>query len=129
MAAARAPRSPTLPLLLLLLSCVRSFAAHAEEPPVAEPPAAAEPADGCEGEVPADAEGIDAVRAGLHRGVCSTARYVDRLFGRENQFSEYEDDTNGRASVTLGWDEQDHNWPAHWYWPGWVISPVWMAEW
>jgi hypothetical protein len=47
------------------------------------------------------------MRAGIQRGVCSTARFVDRLFGRENQFSEYEDESNGRASVTLGWDEQD----------------------
>ena len=52
-------------------------------------------------------EGIDTVRAGIHRGVCSTARFVDRVFGRDNQFSEYKDDTNGRAGVTLGWDEQD----------------------
>lgn len=108
MVAARAPRSPTTPLLLLLLSCAPTLAAHADDPPAAEAPAQAEPEDGCEGELPADAKGIDSVRAGLHRGVCSTARYVDRLFGRENQYSEYEDDTNGRASVTLGWDEQDH---------------------
>lgn len=53
------------------------------------------------------AEGLDAMREGLERGVCSTARFVDRLFGRENEYSEYEDDSNGRASVTLGWNEQD----------------------
>ncbi len=47
------------------------------------------------------------MRAGLERGVCSTARFVDRLFGRENEYSEYEDESNGRASVTLGWNEQD----------------------
>jgi hypothetical protein len=32
---------------------------------------------------------------------------VDRVFGGENEYSEYEDESNGRASVTLGWDEQD----------------------
>jgi hypothetical protein len=47
------------------------------------------------------------MREGLERGVCSTARFVDRLFGGENEYSEYEDDANGRASVTLGWNEQD----------------------
>jgi hypothetical protein len=62
--------------------------------------------DGCRGEEPPDAQGIDTVRAGLQRGVCSTARFVDRLFGRENQYSEYEDETNGRASIALGWDEE-----------------------
>ena len=63
--------------------------------------------DGCRGEVKPEAQGIDTMRAGLQRGVCSTARFVDRIFGRENQFSEYEDHSNGRAGVTLGWDEQD----------------------
>ena len=63
--------------------------------------------DGCRGETPPDAQRIDNVRASLERGVCSTARFVDRVFGRENQYSEYEDDTNGRASVALGWDEDD----------------------
>jgi hypothetical protein len=61
--------------------------------------------DGCRGETPPDAQGIDTVRAGLQRGVCSTARFVDRVFGRDNQYSEYEDETNGRASIALGWDE------------------------
>ena len=65
------------------------------------------PVDGCRGELTADAQGIDTVRAGIQRGVCSTARFVDRVFGRENQFSEYEDESSGRAGVTLGWDEQD----------------------
>jgi len=32
---------------------------------------------------------------------------VDRIFGRENEYFEYEDESSGRASVTLGWDEQD----------------------
>jgi len=63
--------------------------------------------DGCRDEASPDDQGIDTVRAGLQRGVCSTARFVDRLFGRENQFSEYEDESNGRASLTLGWNQQD----------------------
>jgi len=63
--------------------------------------------NGCAGERRPDAQGIDTVRAGIQRGVCSTARFVDRVFGRENQYSEYEDDTNGRAGLTLGWDEDE----------------------
>lgn len=94
----------------VVLTCAAFPASAANVPPVPAP-GASEPvkvlAGGCEGEKPADAEGIDTVRAGLQRGVCSTARFVDRVFGRENQFSEYEDETSGRASVTLGWDEQD----------------------
>lgn len=88
---------------ILVLLCVLSLAVRADEPALPEVP----PDDDCAGEVNADAKGIDSVRAGIHRGVCSTARYVDRVFGRDNQFSEYEDDTNGRAGVTLGWDEQE----------------------
>lgn len=103
MAPARGSRLPglLLPLLCAFPCAVRAAGAQPEPQPQTELD------DGCEGEVPADTRGIDAVRAGLHRGVCSTARYVDRLFGRENQYSEYEDHTNGRASVTLGWDEHD----------------------
>ncbi len=103
MAAAR--RSPaTIALFLCALS-----AAAAEGSPAAPAPGPADRsgAGGCGGEAPPGTEGIDTVRAGIERGVCSTARFVDRLFGRENQYSEYEDDSNGRASVTLGWDEQD----------------------
>ncbi|MGH8224387.1 MAG: hypothetical protein ACREQZ_15575, partial [Woeseiaceae bacterium] len=36
-----------------------------------------------------------------------TARFVDRLFGKENEFAEYEDESNGRAGLTLGWNELD----------------------
>jgi hypothetical protein len=103
-----------LPVMVLL--CMLPLAAHAGESPAptAQEPSAPrtagmpEPAGGCEGEVPADAKGIDSMRAGLQRGVCSTARYVDRMFGRDNQYSEYQDESNGRAGVTLGWDEHDN---------------------
>lgn len=61
----------------------------------------------CRGELPTDAEALDAMRAGLQRGVCSTARFVDRLFGGEHEYSEFEDDSNGRVGATLGWNEQD----------------------
>jgi hypothetical protein len=103
MAGARSARSAAA-----LLLCVLSVAAGAQDPPPdiyveRETPAG----DGCRGETSPDAQGIDTMRAGIHRGVCSTARFVDRLFGRENQFSEYEDDSNGRASVALGWDQQN----------------------
>jgi hypothetical protein len=99
-----------LPILLSLCLPVAAIAADtgpAPAPAERSPQLSPDPGTGCEGEVKPGAEGIDTVRAGLQRGVCSTARFVDRLFGRENQFSEYEDESNGRASVTLGWDEQD----------------------
>jgi hypothetical protein len=100
-----AARGSRLSVLLLLWAL--PLAPQAQEQSAPEMEAGPAPAGGCEGEVPADATGIDSVRAGLHRGVCSTARYVDRMFGRDNQFSEYQDDSNGRAGITLGWDERD----------------------
>jgi hypothetical protein len=97
------------PLALLVLTCVPPAAMPSDDPPPPDVEAElASPAvDGCRGEVEPEAQGIDTMRAGLQRGVCSTARFVDRVFGRENQYSEYEDTSNGRAGVTLGWDEQD----------------------
>jgi hypothetical protein len=97
------------PAVILVSFWALPAAAAAEPPPPAPVAARAGMPEqgGCEGERSTDAEGIDTVRAGIQRGVCSSARFVDRLFGRENQYSEYEDDSNGRASVTLGWDEQD----------------------
>jgi hypothetical protein len=61
----------------------------------------------CRGELPADAGGLETVRAGVQRGVCSTARFVDRLFGGEHEYSEVGNETYGRAGLTLGWNEQD----------------------
>ena len=96
------------PATALLLLCALPAAASDGPPaPQAAAPSDKVEVDGCAGEKPPDAEGIDTVRAGIQRGVCSSARFVDRLFGRENEYSEYEDLSSGRASVTLGWDEQD----------------------
>ena len=89
--------------VLSLLSVLGVSQAHAEE----NKPADAD-ADPCKDETMENSEGLDAMREGLERGVCSTARFVDRLFGREHEYSEYEDQSNGRASVTLGWNELDH---------------------
>jgi len=89
----------------LLLLILRLPAAHAEEEE--EDKSVSEAADPCVRSATEGAEGLDAMRKGLERSVCSTARFVDRLFGREHEYSEYEDESNGRASVTLGWNEQD----------------------
>jgi hypothetical protein len=95
------------PATILLLMVTAAAAAVDGPPPGPEPqPEAESGAGGCGGEVSPGSRGLDLVRAGIQHGVCSTARFVDRVFGRENQYSEYEDETNGRASVTLGWDEQ-----------------------
>jgi hypothetical protein len=108
-AARRSPRAIAALLLLLPLAARAQGAPVSASLPPQEAVAEREtaPGDGCRGERDPDAQGIDSVRAGIQRGVCSTARFVDQLFGRENQYSEYEDDSNGRASVTLGWDEHD----------------------
>jgi hypothetical protein len=93
---------------MLVLFGLLPLAASAADPPVPEEAnAASETKGGCGGESPPETEKLDTMRAGLQRGVCSTARFVDRVFGGENEYSEYEDESNGRASVTLGWNEQD----------------------
>lgn len=85
--------------LVLLIFCARLALSEEAAPPDDDNP--------CLGELPAEAERLDAMRASLQRGVCSTARFVDRLFGGEHEYSETEDETNGRASLALGWNEQD----------------------
>lgn len=87
-------------VLLPLMLCIPAANAEEEKRGIEEP-------DSCKDSTAQNAEGLDAMRKGLERGVCSTARFVDRLFGREHEYSEYEDQSNGRASVTLGWNEHD----------------------
>jgi len=99
-------------IAVLVILGLLPFAAAAADTPAEESKKDAEAnaqaaKGGCAGESPPGTEGLDTMRAGLERGVCSTARFVDRVFGGENEYSEYEDESNGRASVTLGWDEQD----------------------
>jgi len=101
---ATASRSPAT--ILVLLS-VLVPPAGAEESGTPAPTPEDEPKNGCAGESAPGAARIDAMRAGLQRGVCSTARFVDRLFGKENEYFEYEDESNGRAGLTLGWNEHD----------------------
>lgn len=98
-------RSPAALLLVLIALPAAAVDGLPGPAPDADDAASGE-SGGCAGEKPPESQGIDTFREGLERGVCSTARFVDQLFGRENQYSEYEDATNGRASVTLGWDEQ-----------------------
>jgi hypothetical protein len=95
------------PAALLGLLAALPLAARSGDATVPEPQQASKPGNGCGGEKPPGADRLDSVRAGLERGVCSTARFVDRLFGGENEYSEYEDESNGRAGLTLGWNEQD----------------------
>lgn len=95
---------PPFAILLLLIA----LPATAQESGVADASVPEpEPDNGCGGESPPGTDTLDSMRAGLQRGVCSTARFVDRMFGREHEYSELEDDSSGRASVTLGWNEQD----------------------
>ena len=91
-------RTPA-PLLLLALSLGPALL-HAQD-------ATDAPDAGCRGEVAEDAPRLEAVRAGIERGVCSTARFVDRLFGGEHEYSEAEDETNGRAGLALAWNEHE----------------------
>jgi len=108
------------PAAILLLLCVLPASAQVADPLPANSATAEsgptesssadvpKPSSGCGGEAAPDTAGLDTMRAGLERGVCSTARFVDRLFGGDREFAEYDDEANGRASVTLGWNEQDH---------------------
>ncbi|MGQ0384982.1 MAG: hypothetical protein ACT4UP_09935 [Gammaproteobacteria bacterium] len=97
---------PTLRRLAIfpVLALALPLAAAATE---AVTESAAPVAAGCGGERPEDARGLDTIRAGLERGVCSTARFVDRLFGGEHEYAEGEDGNNGRVGLALNWNEQD----------------------
>jgi len=87
-------------LLLLSMLWVPASNAQEQEGGNSEP-------DPCTDPKVEGAARLDTMRKGLERGVCSTARFVDRLFGREHEYSEYEDQSNGRASATLGYNELD----------------------
>ncbi len=63
--------------------------------------------DGCRQQKPEEQHALESMRAGLQRSVCSTARFVDRMFGGEHEYAEMEDDSNGRAGFGLGWNELD----------------------
>lgn len=78
---------------------------HADAADAAAPESAAD--ESCSGELPDDAPTLDTMRAGLERGVCSTARFVDNLFGGDQEYAEVEDDNYGRAGLALEWNEQD----------------------
>jgi hypothetical protein len=107
------------PVLILLLLCALPAFAQVADPPTADSATAEsssaeskstelpKPSSDCGGETRIETEGLDTMRAGLELGVCSTARFVDRLFGGDRQFAEYDDEASGRASVTVGWNEQD----------------------
>jgi hypothetical protein len=94
-------------LLVLLLPAAPLASGAAPQPASTEPAAGDTGTGGCRGEPQPDARRLDAMRAGLQRGVCSTARFVDRLFGGEHEYAEGEDETNGRAALALGWNEQE----------------------
>jgi len=61
----------------------------------------------CRNELPEETPALDVMRAGLERGVCSTVRFVDSLFGGEYESSELEDENYGRAGLALDWNELD----------------------
>jgi hypothetical protein len=95
-------------LVQLLFLPAAALASGPGSPAASVEPAAGDPkANGCRGESEPDAHRLDTMRAGLQRGVCSMARFVDRLFGGEHEYAEGEDETNGRAALALGWNEQD----------------------
>ena len=56
---------------------------------------------------PGEVGGLDRIRAGVQWSVCSTARFLDRVFGGEHEYAVLEDDSSGRAGFGLRWNEQD----------------------
>ncbi len=92
-------------LLLAYLLCIPAIAELPPQGTAAALPESAETAaaNPCAGDP--NAGGIDAMRAGIQRGVCSTARLVDRLFSGEHEYAESEADNSGRAGLALGWRE------------------------
>jgi hypothetical protein len=95
------PRAPAAILALLLAI---PFAVSAQTAEKKEP---AKGDLGCRDDSEVEQPALETVREGIQRSVCNTARFVDRMFGGEHEYSEMEDDSNGRAGLALGWNEQD----------------------
>ena len=96
--------------LALLLGATVASLAIADEPadPAPQPAAApGEAKDPCRGEVEGDAAQIDRLRYGVYRGVCSSSRWFDGLFGDARDYAESYGQTYGRLGVGIGWDELD----------------------
>ena len=99
---ARAPAA----ILALLLALPSAAGAQTTAQTAGKP----QPPDddlGCRDESTKEQPALETVREGIQRSVCSTARFVDRMFGGEHEYSEMEDDSNGRAGLALGWNELD----------------------
>ena len=62
---------------------------------------------GCRDETPEEQPALETMREGIQRSVCNTSRFVDRMFGGEHEYAEMEDDSNGRAGLSLGWNKLD----------------------
>ena len=95
---------PRAPAALLALLLAIPFAASAQTAYRKEPPNGDL---GCRDESIVEQPALETVREGIQRSVCNTARFVDRMFGGEHEYSEMEDDSNGRAGLALGWNELD----------------------
>ena len=97
------------PLTVLVLACVPPAAMATDDPPPPDVFVEREPVRW----TAAAASRRPRHRASTRCAPASSAASAARpgswtaIFGRENQFSEYEDQSSGRAGVTLGWDEQD----------------------
>jgi len=112
------------PAAILLLLCVLPASAQVADPLPANSATAEsgptesssadvpKPSSGCGGEAAPDTAGLDTMRAGLERGVCSTARFVDRLFGGDREFAEYDDEIGVFNPVVGAFSDDD---PAEWF--------------
>jgi len=95
----------------LLLCLAGSATAVRAEEAGQEPPSttqeAADANDPCRGEAGEDAARLDRLREGVFRGVCSSARWFDGLFGDARDQVESYGQSYGRVGIGLAWDELD----------------------
>jgi hypothetical protein len=94
---------------LTLLLLARPDPAQAGDAEDAPPTPAGEVAaykDPCGGES-GDEKALDLLREGVFKGVCSSARWFDGLFGDPRDQIESYGQTYGRVGVGLAWDELD----------------------
>lgn len=92
-------RAAILAVLLAIPFAVSAQTAETEQPKKGDL--------GCRDDSAVEQPALETVRRGIQRSVCNTARFVDRMFGGEHEYSEMEDDSNGRAGLALGWNELD----------------------
>jgi len=94
-------------LLAGLVMIVAPLQASGQARAPADGEAPPERRDPCRGEAGDSDAGLDQLQRGVFKGVCSTSRWFDGLFGDARDYAESYDETYGRVGVGVSWDPLD----------------------